>query len=641
MVTILGSWLPSSAMAAWPVDGTPVAVAASEKRIRTVVADGEAAIFVAWEEYTASPARIRVQRLLSGGGLAAGWPAAGLLPAASSRRQADPFVVPDGLGGCFIAWWDEYDNWYNGGVYLQHILPSGLRDPGWPSAGILIAEGYFAPSGLGQEVDLLGLVPNAAGGCMAIVLTMPYGCHDGLCGSGGYVYLHRLNAVGGMVSAVRIAECRPTAPSVRAIWDGADGVLALIQAACFPAEGTGFRHVRLGDEPFVPLSGYTNPRSSQLEVVADGTVLLGRHNFTGGSFGFPVVHHLTPDGNPASGAPAGGRSFPTTPQWGLAVDAGGTSFLVWRPTESPATIRGLKLEADLATSSGWDPAGIPWVSVPAVVDRFATVRDGNGGAYVVWSDLRNGGSDRDVYASRLAPDGQVVPAPSSGGIPLSMAPGLQTAPHAVAIGTGRAIAVWQDSRSGVGVDLYAQRVAIDLPVPARVSVTRLEATSEYALIEWQLEADPSEVLVERTRGGDSWEPCARILPGSLRRVRYQDRDVRAGEAWGYRIAFTGPDGPVRSEVVWATIPSARLGVRVLGSTDAVQAEVEVSLASDHPARLELVDLAGRRLRVLEIHGLAAGTHRVTFGLHDLASGVAWLALRQHGASAVTRIPIVR
>lgn len=633
--------LPRPASATWPVDGVPVGVAPTGKVIYSAVADGEDAVFVTWLEYTAAPSRVRVQRLRADGSLAPGWPPEGVLPAFSNRRQERPDVVPDGLGGCYVAWWDEYDNWYDGAIYLQHILPSGVQDPAWPTAGVIVASGYFYPSGIGSTVSFLGLEPNPGGGSIVLMLANPFGCHDGFCGSGGYASLVRMSAAGTYVSSLLIEGCQPQSPRFHAISDGADGVFALIVSPCLPASGSGFRHVRLGTEPVALLPSYTEPDASQLRLAEDGTVLAVRATYPSGYGQVPVVQHWNPDGTAASGAPPGGRPFASAPQWSLAADPAGSSCFVWRPIDAPTTLRSVKLGPDLSTAPGWDPSGNPWVTTPAIVDRFATVSDGNGGAYVVWIDPRKGTSDFDVFASHLASDGRIVPAPSTGGLPLCMAPGSQAAPHVVRLGSELAIAVWQDSRSGVGVDIYAQRLAIDVPVPVLISLSRIDAAPGLALVEWQLGQDVSEVVVERTRDGDSWSTCAHVAPGSLRRVRYEDTDVRPREVWGYRIAIDDAGALVHSDVAWVTIPSDRLGVRQIGPASASRLEVEVTLLSVGAARLELVDLAGRRLLAVDLDRLSAGAHRVELAIGDIPSGVAWLALRQQGASRVIRVPILR
>lgn len=68
--------------------------------------------------------------------------------------------------------------------------------------------------------------------------------------------------------------------------------------------------------------------------------------------------------------------------------------------------------------------------------------------------------------------------------------------------------------------------------------------------------------------------------------------------------------------------------------------VRFSLPSAMPARLELIDVSGRRVSVREVGSLGAGTHTITLGRDGaLRSGVYWLRLAQ-GGRGVSRKAIV-
>jgi photosystem II stability/assembly factor-like uncharacterized protein len=83
------------------------------------------------------------------------------------------------------------------------------------------------------------------------------------------------------------------------------------------------------------------------------------------------------------------------------------------------------------------------------------VSDGNGGAIMVWQDKRNG-TDYDIYAQRFNASG--VAQWSANGIVICSAIGNQQNPKVSSDGTGGAIVVWEDYRSGVMADIYTQRI---------------------------------------------------------------------------------------------------------------------------------------------------------------------------------------
>ena len=82
------------------------------------------------------------------------------------------------------------------------------------------------------------------------------------------------------------------------------------------------------------------------------------------------------------------------------------------------------------------------------------VTDGSGGAILVWLDFRTG-YNWDVYAQRLDASGnELWP---SGGISICTQTDHQTQADVVPDGSGGAVIVWSDTRNGID-DIYGQRV---------------------------------------------------------------------------------------------------------------------------------------------------------------------------------------
>jgi hypothetical protein len=69
--------------------------------------------------------------------------------------------------------------------------------------------------------------------------------------------------------------------------------------------------------------------------------------------------------------------------------------------------------------------------------------------------------------------------------------------------------------------------------------------------------------------------------------------------------------------------------------------VDIGLPSADPARLELLDVMGRRVASLDLGTLGAGRHRVELGVdRGLAPGLYLLRLTQAGSARVTRVAFV-
>jgi hypothetical protein len=103
----------------------------------------------------------------------------------------------------------------------------------------------------------------------------------------------------------------------------------------------------------------------------------------------------------------------------------------------------------------WTPGGVAVCTASAFQTRPRIVSDGAGGAIVAWTDYRN--SNGDIYVQRLTASGSAMWTP--GGVPICDDGQPQLGVELTPDGSGGAIAVWEDFRSGLEGDLFAQRIA--------------------------------------------------------------------------------------------------------------------------------------------------------------------------------------
>jgi hypothetical protein len=107
-------------------------------------------------------------------------------------------------------------------------------------------------------------------------------------------------------------------------------------------------------------------------------------------------------------------------------------------------------------SAAWIEDGVPLCTATDLQSFPQAVSDGNGGAIIVWWDMRNG-RDNDLYAQRIDAAGNLLWA--SQGVPVCTEAGEQTWVAAVSDGAGGAIITWQDARAcSTCEDIYAQRI---------------------------------------------------------------------------------------------------------------------------------------------------------------------------------------
>jgi hypothetical protein len=144
------------------------------------------------------------------------------------------------------------------------------------------------------------------------------------------------------------------------------------------------------------------------------------------------------------------NTFTTT----IGVDGKGGAICAWSDLSGPTA----DIYAQRIDSSGtflWGSGGVLVCGTGLDQLEPLVVGDGAGGAYLWWSDQRNGGGD-DLYAQRLDNTGTAQWAPD--GIEVTRAGGFQAYPRGIILPGGATITVWQDLRSIIAWDVYAQRI---------------------------------------------------------------------------------------------------------------------------------------------------------------------------------------
>jgi len=149
--------------------------------------------------------------------------------------------------------------------------------------------------------------------------------------------------------------------------------------------------------------------------------------------------------------------------------------------------------------------------------------------------------------------------------------------------------------------------------------------------------------VERTAGDGIWEPIGSVLADGTGRLGFVDRDVVAGGRYGYRLAYLDAGVVTTAGEAWVDVPAdlalALEGLRPNPATG--ELTVGFTLASREAARLELLDVAGRRLLVRELDGPAPGRHTLRLDGARPPAGVYFLRLTQAGGTVSARAAITR
>jgi hypothetical protein len=402
------------------------------------------------------------------------WTARGLVVCGAANAQDAPALAADGSGGVFLVWEDARARPDTTHVYAQHLLPDGTPAPGWAADGMPVCRAR----GIQTAPQVVG---DGSGGLFAV-------WQDDRAGGTLRVYGQHLDATGAVVSGWNTdgnALC--TAPGVQRapglVSDGAGGAIVAwedyrrtqsLVVAQRVLGGGGFA-------PSWPDTGRLLAPASGGQVgpvmATDGAggAIVAWSDGRGGFATSPDIYAqriqgdgTIPAGWPFSGLPvcaAGG----VQQQPAIISDAAGGAFLAWTDSRNgPLNTFAQHVSGAGTLPAGWVPDGIS-VCVTAFGElnpQLAT--DGAGRVIVTWSDLRGGPANADIYAQRLAPDGSAEWL--ADGVPVSVAPGDQLTPQLVYDGAGGAIVAWQDGRFGTQTRLYAERVtatgALSLGWPA-------------------------------------------------------------------------------------------------------------------------------------------------------------------------------
>ena len=646
---------PLPAGAQWQPNGTPVVTAPGDQRPGKVISDGAGGAFVAWHQVpqpTVGP-DFFVQHLTESGTPAPGWPSAGL---PLIRADGVAYVTADGGGGLFLAWTTPDGPVSEWDVYASRIAGSGSPAPGWPVDGVDVCTEAGA-----QQVG--PVAPDGAGGMFVAWADWrvgPYG------GSTADLYVHHVlaegvvdpswpaNGLGVSVGAWAenvIALTPDQVGGVVVVWrDTRDGGIeaARLYAQRLTSSGAVAPGWPAGGLSLAPGAVLDN---RDITVVSDGSggaiVVFDDLRNQLGSRSDIYAQRVTGIGSIAPGWPADGAPVCTAPSsqvYSRAVSDGeGGAIVGWldyRDNLLGPFYYATRIEGTGSIASGWQPDGTPvCIHRPSPLEMVLDT-DGGGGAYFAWPDYRDA-SLYDIYAQHLTADGTIAPGWVENGIGICTLPTSESSPMIAEAGPGRAIVAWADHRNQAttGLDIYAQLLTTDGPVPAQVSVSSTEVQPDYVRITWYAAGfDLQRGRVERRCPTCGWTQVGMVDRNGDGRLMYEDHDVRAGERLGYRLAWDEVDGENHSSETWIEIPTAKLGIRGFELNPSPgSARVALSLGSAAPAALEVFDIAGRRLITEDLGSLGPGTHSVSIATSArLRAGVYLMRLTQEGGSVIAR-----
>jgi hypothetical protein len=141
----------------------------------------------------------------------------------------------------------------------------------------------------------------------------------------------------------------------------------------------------------------------------------------------------------------------------MVSDGAGGAIVVWQEARSfLLDVYAQHVQANGEVDPAWPENGLPVCASSS--DQYVPkcVPDGAGGAIVAWQDGPSGNAN--IYAQHVRLDGTLDPAWPVDGAPVCAAFGDQDSPVLVSDGSGGAIVTWNDYRSYLDLDIYAQHI---------------------------------------------------------------------------------------------------------------------------------------------------------------------------------------
>jgi len=651
-VVLLALGSPAPVHATWPANGAPVCTALGSQSFPLPVPDGTGGVYVAWKDDRhvdfLPPYDIYVQHLAADGTIFPGWPLNGVSVAGNDYLSLA--VAPDGASGLYVAW-DGYAIGYP--TYLQRIDPSGTPAPGWPSEGLVLCT---VSSLSGRE---FALAPDGAGGVFAVWSDWRTSDYDvfaqHVSPSGQFLWspcgVPVSRALGSQNQPVVIAD---QAGGIYAAWLDHRGGASFVYAQHLDATGLPAAGWETDGNPVCVAN--SSKASPQLAPSGnDGVIVVWTDGRNGNddvfglrmTAGGAVSPGWAVDGTPLCIAP-GDQTLPYP-----VTDGANGAIVFWEDGRSAITngfdVYASRIASDGTRPSAWPPDGLGVCTesgdqlLSSNPHSAPAAPDGAGGAYVTWFDRRAGGSfDSDIYIQRVGPEG-VLPGSTAGGVVVCNAVLEQDSPSVV-MTDGDPLVVWEDYRDFSTVanaksDIYASKVAPDGVTPVLMHLVEARATPGAVWLMWEAAEGPGMARVERSKDAVTWLALGEILRDGVGRFSFVDREPAVGRS-AYRLV--DGSGVELVPPTWVDVPEApRLGIQgLLVDRSAGDVSVAVTLASTRDARLELLDVFGRRLAALRFTPETSGPQSVRLGISPPA-GIYFIRLDQGEAPVIRRAAFVK
>jgi hypothetical protein len=182
------------------------------------------------------------------------------------------------------------------------------------------------------------------------------------------------------------------------------------------------------------------------------------------------------------------------------------------------------------------------------------------------------------------------------------------------------------------------------PVYTTIGPARVQAHPGRVSLTWRV--TPGEIedaMVQRLAAFDDWVAIGSALVRSDSNIGFADEAAEPGARYGYRLRWVVGSTVRISDPTWVLVPPLRF--TIIGTSPNPSPgpiSVEFSLPDAAPARLEMIDIAGRSVWQQDVGGHGAGDHTISIAeAAKLRPGVYLIRLVHGGEARVSRVCLLR
>ncbi|OGF09258.1 MAG: hypothetical protein A2W00_07335 [Candidatus Eisenbacteria bacterium RBG_16_71_46] len=190
----------------------------------------------------------------------------------------------------------------------------------------------------------------------------------------------------------------------------------------------------------------------------------------------------------------------------------------------------------------------------------------------------------------------------------------------------------------------ARALVWESPTPVLASLVSAEAEPGRVRLTWHT-SDPAGAVAQvwRCPSGAGWARIGDVVPDGSGLMHYEDLTVLAGQRYGYRLALREAAGETLAGETWVEVPRWALSLLAVrpNPSRVDNLAVDLVLPGFGPARVELVDVGGRRVAAREVGWLGPGPHAVSLGAaRRLSPGIYFVRLIRSGEVRSARATVL-